>query len=153
MLDDLLAVKRRREDDAIAALTQARQALEQQQSRLDAKRRELEDYKVWRREEAERLFEVVRKQQVSRAKLERYRQDVALLQQRELQLQEELAAAERETKAAEAQVEQAERQRAQAHRDVVKFEEYQQQIVAEEAAEASRKEETELEDLTTGRRV
>ncbi len=152
MLEELLTVKRRREDDAIAALAQARQALERQQSLMEAKRRELEEYKVWRQQEAERLFEAVRKQEVSRAKLERYRQEVALLQQREVQLGEELIAAEREVDAAKSNVATAERQRMDAHRDVVKFEEYQKQLLEEEAAEASRREEAELEDVTAVRR-
>ncbi|MCZ0944083.1 MAG: YscO family type III secretion system apparatus protein [Gammaproteobacteria bacterium] len=152
MLEELLTVKRRREDDAIAALAQARRALEQQQSLLEAKRRELEEYKAWRREEAERLFEAVRKQEVSRAKLERYRQEVALLQQREAQLGEELIAAERDVEAAKSNVAQAERQRMDAHKAVVKFEEYQKQVFEDEATEASRREEAELEDVTTGRR-
>ena len=153
MLDDLLMVKRRREDDAVAAVGEAKRALEHQQSLHDAKRCELQDFKAWRKEEAERLFDKVKRQPVSRATLERYRQDAALLQQRQLQLQEELSAAEREVKAAEANLDRAKERRALAHKEVVKFEEYQQLQLEEEAVESARREESELEDVVASRKA
>ena len=152
MLDDLLTIKRRREDDAIAALHEAGRVLEQRRAECEAKRQEFERYKVWRKEEAERLFDKVKQQEVPRSALERYRQDVALLQQREYQMQEELAAAEREVKAAEANLDQAKAKRTEAHKEVVKFEEYQKQLLDEAAAEANRKEEAEIEDIVGSRR-
>lgn len=152
MLDDLLTVKRRREDRAMAAVAEAKRSLERQQQLLETKSRELADYQAWRKEEAERLFEAVRHQQVARNRLERYRQDVALLQQRELQLQKELAAQERTVEAAEADLSRARAQRQEAHKEVVKFEEYQKQTSEEQALEAVRKEEAELEDILTGQR-
>lgn len=152
MLGDILAIKRRREEQAIAAMGEARRALE----RLEAARRsmhtELVDYNAWQETEKLRLYEKVHNKDLTRTELERYREQVAVLRRRQLQLEEDLAAATRKAEAAADDLQQARRRRADAHREVVKFEEYQRTVDAEQAQAAERREEADTEDIVSGRR-
>lgn len=151
MLEDLLRIKRRREDDAIAAAAEARRSLERSEAARDAKERELEEYRRWHAEEKVRLYEQVHGRSVTRARLESYREEIGLLSQRELSLEEELAQAHEEAGAREAALREAKRRRMDAHREVVKFEEYQRTLDEEAARAAERKEETEAEDVLSRR--
>ncbi len=151
MLDDILTIKRRREDDAISAVGKAQRTLERRQAECRDKSRELEEYGVWQAEERVRLFEDVQNRGVTRADLERYREKVALLRQRQLQLEEELAGAEANVVAAQSSLEKATEARLAAHREVLKYEEYQGILEQERLREAERREETETEDILSSR--
>ena len=151
MLDDILTIKRRREDDAATALRAAKRTLERRQAACHAKARELAEYNAWQEAERVRLFENVRNRDVTRSELESYRERVGLLRQRQGQLEEELAAANREAAAAQGALETAREVRLAAHREVLKFEEYQSVLDKERSREAERREETETEDIVTGR--
>ena len=96
----------------------------------------LDEYKVWQEAEKLRLYEEVYRMCVTRATLEAYRERIGLLRQRQLQLEEELENAERDLQAAEAELQVAKRKRLDAHRQVVKFEEYQAVLEAEQKREA-----------------
>ncbi len=151
MLQDLLTVKRRREDDAIAAVREATRTLERRRAERQAKEQELLEYNVWQETEKVRLYEQVHGKAVSRSKLEDYRERIGLLRQRQLQLEEEIAAAEREVTVAEGDLQQARQRRVDAHREVVKFEEYQAVLDEEQRLAAERKEEAETEDIVASR--
>lgn len=151
MLADLLKIKRRREDDAVAAVAQAQRSLERLQSARDAKARELDEYRRWQEEEKLRLYERLHNRIVSRDKLEDYREQVALLRQRCLQLEEELARTEEDLAAGEEALRQAHQRRLDAHREVVKLEEYQRTLDEEHARAVERKEEAEAEDVVSRR--
>ena len=152
MLDDILTIKRRREDDATAEEREAKRALAERQAAEDAKARELADYVAWQEAERVRLFEDIRNRGVTRAELERYHEQVGLLRQRQLQLEEERAAAKAAVAAAESGLEKARQARLAAHREVLKFEEHQGVLERERRREAERREEAETEDIVTGRR-
>ena len=152
MLDDLLSIKRRREDRATAAVAEAIRALDAARAACRAKENELKDYGVWQDSEKVRLFEEVREKSVSRADLEEYREQIGLLRQRHLQLQEELAAAQRDVETAESKLDEARHKRLEAQREVVKFEEFKRVRSEAELAEAERREEAETEDIVSGRR-
>ena len=152
MLEELVAIKHRREDEAAAAVGEARQALARRQAEYDAKKRELADYDIWQETERARLFEDVRNTGASRAELERYREQIGLLRQRQLQLEEELAGAEREAAAAKSDLDTAREAHLAAHREVLKFEEYQGVLERGRMREAGRREEAENEDIATHRR-
>ena len=152
MLDDLLKIKRRREDDAVSAVAEARRALERQQEAARAKAQELKDYEAWQVTEKERLYDTLHNKNVTRDKLEKYREQIGLLRTRQLQLEEELLQARQEVTKAEQAVEHARQRRMDAHREVVKFEEYQRMLAEEQAREAQRKEDEETEDIVSSRR-
>ena len=151
MLEDLLTIKRRREDDAAALVGEARRAVDRQRAACEAGRTALDEYNVWQEAEKLRLYEEVYRKSVTRAKLEGYRERTGLLRQRQLQLEEELENAERDLQAAEAELQEARRKRLDAHRQVVKFEEYQAVLEAEQKRETERKEEAEAEDIVPRR--
>ena len=147
MLEDLLTIKRRREDDAAAVVGEAQRTVDQRRAACKAGRATLDEYNVWQEAEKLRLYEEVYRKSVTRAKLEGYRERTGLLRQRQLQLEEELDKAERDLQVAEAELQEARRKRLDAHRQVVKFEEYQAVLEAERKREAERKEEAEAEDI------
>ena len=151
MLEEIIAVKRRREDQAAAAAGKARQTLERCEAECEAKIRELTDYQAWQEAERVRLFEEVRNTGVTRAELERYREQVGLLRQRQMQLEEELARAQREAETAKSDLEKAREARLAAHREVLKFEEYQGVLEKDRLREAERREEAETEDIVARR--
>ncbi|MDE0365554.1 MAG: YscO family type III secretion system apparatus protein [Gammaproteobacteria bacterium] len=151
MLDEILTIKRRREDDAAAAVGEAQRTLERREAERQDKSRELREYDAWQAAERVRLFEDVRNRGVARADLERYRERVGLLRQRLLHLEEELAAAQEEAAAAESGLQKAREARLAAHREVLKYEEYQGILERERVREAERREEAETEDVITGR--
>lgn len=147
MLEDLLTIKRRREDDAAAAVGEARRTVERQREACKTRRTALDEYNVWQEAEKLRLYEEVYRKSVTRAKLEGYRERTGLLRQRQLRLEEELDKAERDLQAAEAELQEARRKRLDAHTQVMKFEEYQAVLEAEQKREAERREEAEAEDI------
>lgn len=147
MLEDLLTIKRRREDDAAAVVGEAQRTVDRQRAACKTRQTELDEYNVWQDAEKARLYEEVHRKSVTRAKLEGYRERIGLLRQRQLGLEEELEKAERDLQAAEAELQEARRKRLEAHRQVVKFEEYQAVLEAEQKREAERKEEAEAEDI------
>ena len=152
MLDDLLSIKRRREDDATAAVAEANRSLDAALDARRAKEEELAAYVAWKQAENARLFEEVCKKSVSRSELEGYRERTGMLRQRHLQLQQELRAAGREFEAAESRLEEARRRRLFAHREVAKFKEFKRVLASERLVEAERREEAETEDIVSGRR-
>ena len=151
MLDDLLRIKRRREDDAVADVAQASAALERRREACREKERELVEYRAWQVAEKERLYARVHHRNVTKDILEKYREQLGVLRQRELQIEEERTQAEREAADAQGALEQAQQARIEAHREVVKFEEYQQTLEAERLRDAQRKEDEETEDVMSGR--
>lgn len=147
MLEDLLTIKRRREDDAAAAVGEAQRTVDRRRAACRAGRSALDEYNAWQEAEKVRLYEEVYRKGVTRAKLEGYRERIGLLRQRQLQLEEELDKAERDLQTAEAELREARHRRLDAHRKVVKLEEYQAALEAEQKREAERREEVEAEDV------
>ena len=148
MLDDLLTIKRRREADAAAVVAKARRTVDQREAACQARRNELDEYNVWQKAEKARLDAEVYRRSVSRPKLEAYREQLGLIRQRQLQLEEELEKAGQALEAARAELQEARRKHLDAHRQVMKFEEYQAELEAEEKRTAQRREEAEADDIT-----
>ena len=151
MLDDLLKIKRLREDDAISVLAKAQAFLGEQIGARDKKCREEVDYKVWRTGEENRLYDEICGKNVALSDLEKLREQIGLLRQRELALHEERLSAEESVEQARSALEEAKRQRIQAHKEVIKYEEYNQIVVEGEKHEAEAREEGELEDFASGK--
>jgi len=147
MLEDLLKVKRLREDDAVRALAKAKDELERLQAERDRKQREHADYQLWRPAEERRLHERIQGRKVKLEKVELLRETIAGLRQRELQLQEACADAQQAVRAASEKHAQAHRKRLDAHKDVVKFEELDRVHVETARREAELRQEVEIEDF------
>lgn len=147
MLDDLLKIKRLREDEAAAALAKAQRFLEQKIALRGKKQQDEVDYKIWRLEEEERLYERIYGKNVVLSKLEKLREKVAGLRQKELQLHEEYLQADKDVDTARTELAEAKQRRLEAHKETNKYEEYDQIIKQEELRAAEHKEEVELEDF------
>ena len=153
MFDELIRVKRLREDDAIAAFNEARRLLEQRTADEEAKQREQADYSLWRKNREQELYSDIEGKAVALKELEQLREQVAAHRAMDLQLQEEAAGASREREAAEQAVEAARQVRLLAYREVAKYEQYQQTLAEEEQREQERREEVEVEDMDIGRGI
>ena len=104
MLEDLLTIRRRREDDAAAVAGEARRTVAERRAACEARRAALDKYNARQEEEKARLYEEVHHKSVTRAKLEGYRERIGLLRQRQLQLEEEREKADGDLRAAEAEL-------------------------------------------------
>ena len=151
MLDELLRIKRRREDSAAAALAEAKDAAERAEAAREAKQRDLADYARWQAAEKERLYAKLHGRNVTRDVLAKYREAVGALRQRHLQLEEELAEAVQAANRAAASLVEARQRRLEANREVTKFEDYGQKLAVEEQRAAQAREDEEAEDAVLGR--
>lgn len=151
MFGELIKVKRLREDKAIAALNEAQTLLEQRIADAEAKRQEQADYSLWRTKRKQELYKDIEGKSVALKELEQMREQIASHRARDLQLQEEVAAAGREREAAEQALETARQVRLSAYREVAKYEQYSQTLADEEQRERERREEVEVEDMNTGK--
>lgn len=147
MLDELLSIRRRREDDAKTSLNEAQHELHRQQAALQAKERELTGFAAWRGDEQVRLYQVVHQRNLSRRKLDEYRQQIARLRSRELHLEDDFANTKQAVEEAHRNLAHARQKHISAHRNVLKLEAYQQHLTALEERKAQRREETEMEDI------
>ena len=151
MLADLLNIKRLHEDDAVAALAEARASLDQKTTAHQLKQREQADYETWRIAEEERLYQRIQGKNITLSKLEVMREKIASLRSKDLQLQEEVVQAAQDVECARKALAEAAQRRIEAHKDVVKYEEYQQILLDAEQHERERQEEVESEDLLSGK--
>ena len=74
MLGELLTVKRRREDDAVAAMAEARRALERERDACRAREREVAEFETWQAAERTRLDAALFHKRVSRDRLDEHRE-------------------------------------------------------------------------------
>ena len=152
MFDELLRIKRRREDNAVAAVAEAKRAAESAAAAKREQERKLEDFDSWAAAERGRLDDKILGRAVTRSALDRYREDIGVLRERRLRLEEALAAAEAAAKDARAAVEVARQRRIEANREVVKFEEYGKALAAEERRAEQIREDTEAEEVASAAR-
>ncbi|WP_033137841.1 type III secretion protein [Aeromonas finlandensis] len=135
-------------------LERAEQQLVTQQGRLQlARHRQLEaeqasqDYRQWRLAEEDRLFAICQAEQLDRKGLKQWQQQVALLREREAQLEQ--AAAEQAERVAEERIRLQERQQAvhRARQQQEKFAELHRQALASQRALRDYNEEQEQEEF------
>lgn len=151
MLEDLLRVKRLREDNAMAAVRAAKRELARCEEARDEQQRAADDFRARRPAMEDALYDDLTQRLAELKDVHDVRDQVGALRAREAQLYEEVRRLEGEVDKARDAVAQAERERLLAHKAVEKFEEFQAVLLAEAQAEAERKEEVDLEDALTGR--
>ena len=147
MIDELLNVRRRREDNAIAKVGKAQRELDRKQAACRAKERELREYVTWRVVEISRSYQAVHGKIVSRAALDKYRRQMGVLRSRELQLADEHAKTQQAVERAVDDLEHTRRNHRDAHRDVVRLEEYHRRLSEMEERDVEYREEAETEDV------
>ena len=143
----LLSLRDFREETARKTQETAEASARAAAETLAAREKELADYRVWRREEAERRYRVILGQTLSQKELEEFKAGLALLEERELSAAEEarraaeaLEEARRQVQAARAAWRAADQARRKmlAHRDDWR---------AAQAREEVRREDLELEEF------
>ena len=152
MIHDLLRVKRIREKAAEDHVRTCRYRVEVAVKQLEAKEKELVEYKQWRLQEETRLYDEVMNTSVKQFDLDIIKQKVALLRQKDLTLEEEIASAKTDLQKAREELEQATQAHLLATRAVQKFEEFADVVDKETAREKARIEELELEEFTPTKR-
>ena len=144
----LLMLRQRRYDDALKQRQQRQQALRAAVQAVETKKGELADYKVWKREEIDRRYDALLEQVLTQTELARFHQGIGALDIKEHALEEELRAGEQRLKQAQADLEAAKSEAVSRQKAAAKLEQHRSLFMAKAAAEAERREESELEDFT-----
>ena len=146
-LQDLLRVRKFREDAAAQELTKAREKVKQAKVLVAQRETELTDYVKWRIAEEKRRYDEILKQSVQVKDLDSLKQEVQLLREKEFVYQDRIREAKDELKQAEKALEEATARYRQADKDVQKIEEHHEMWAQDMAKKDEMREEKELEDF------
>lgn len=152
VIQRIVDVKERREDRAQEDVRRRRLALEDAARRLEQRRRELDDYKVWRVRREIELWDGIERRTVKLRDIEDLKLDIGLLRGREQLFAEHVVEAEKARSDANAALTDAVAVLEAATRNRQKFEDLADWLEAESRAYRERMEELELEELFSGSR-
>ena len=147
LLDELLHVKRLREDEAIKVMKEKQLQLEQCQKILDTKIADHDDYVVWRKKEEKRLYQEVLDKEVHAYNLNIMRDQIKFFREKQQQLKEEIEKARTAVTDATEHLEEARQARMEAYKTVKKYEEYRDIMQTIENRETEKREELEAEEF------
>ncbi len=152
VIQRIVDVKERREDRAQEDVRRRRLALEDAARRLEQRRKELDDYKVWRVRREIELWDGIERRTVKLRDIEDLKLDIGLLRGREQLFAEHVVEAEKARSDANAALTDAVAVLEAATRNRQKFEDLADWLEAESRAYRERMEELELEELFSGSR-
>lgn len=152
VIQRIVDVKERREDRAQEDVRRRRLALEDAARRLEQRRKELDDYKVWRVRREIELWDGIERRTVKLRDIEDLKLDIGLLRGREQLFAEHVVEAEKARSEANAALTDAVAVLEAATRNRQKFEDLADWLEAESRAYRERMEELELEELFSGSR-
>ncbi len=146
-VDEICRIKKIREERAERELAKAEEKLREAEQTLEDKKQALEDYRIWRVQEEERKYkELMAKETVKRNALDVLKQEVKLIRDKEIDFTQAVSEAQTAVEAATHDVEKAKKAYIQAVRNTEKISEMQQSLEVELTADATLKEEKEIED-------
>lgn len=151
MLDELLKVKRLREDEAEKEWIKAKEQLSLKMAEEREKKHALEDYKIWRKQEENRLYEKIVGRNISQPKLAETREEIGLLKQKQMTLHQELLDSQEAVAQARQTVQAAKEKHLEASKKVLKYEELDTVEQKAKQREGEYKQEVETEDLQIGK--
>lgn len=146
-LRDLLRIRIIREDAATDNLTKAKNNLENAIRNVEKKKKELEDYKVFRKEETDRLYKEIVNKKIKKIDLDELKAEIAKLERKELEYLEALEEAKRQHEEAVQKLEEARVIYRQALMDVKKISEHKESWMAEYNKEQERIADIEMEEF------
>ncbi|MDR2377376.1 MAG: type III secretion protein [Puniceicoccales bacterium] len=146
-LGDLLKVRHIRKDKAEKDVVQARRLLVEAQKILQKTLQELEDYRVFVREETERLYAEILKQSVRRRNIDDLHEAVKALKASLLEHEKRVENAQEECRKAEEHIEHCKEALAMANRNIEKIEAHKETWVAEVHKEEEFQADLEMEDF------
>lgn len=145
-LEDLLRIRTLRENAASEVVTKARRKLEAALKEVERCQRELDDYRVWRVDEEERLYSKVLKQAVPFKELNEIKATVAWLREKELDYHKKVNDAQTASEQARKELIQAQARYREAVKAVQKIEEHKKIWVHEWNLEQEALADKELEE-------
>ena len=148
MLHDLLKIKRIREKSAQSEVRKCRHHLDAARAEVVKREQELEDYKVWRQLEEQRLYDSIINTEVKQRDLDGLKQKIAGLRTKDLQFEQAIEEAKQQVVQAEQNLAAAEEHYRKAIQATKKFEEFTRVLDEEKRKEQERQEELELEEFT-----
>ena len=146
-LEDLLRVRKFREDAAANQLTHCRRAVEAAVRLVEERKRALKEYTEWRIQREAELYQEVLKQEVQLRALDDLKLKILELREREFAYQKQIHDAEQELQKAKAALEQAHRDYQEALRNTEKIDEHKGIWTEEMQKLIEELEEKELEDF------
>src|SRR5690606_14716604 len=93
-LEDLLRVRRFREDERANELTRRRKAVAEAEEQLERRKQELRDYVDWRIRREKELYDEVLRQEIAVKQLDDLKLNIQILRENELAYQERIKQAE-----------------------------------------------------------
>ena len=144
-LQSMLRIRAMREDRAATELTAARREVSRAQERLSQRKRDLEEYEATKEARRDRIYEAVVGRAVSMEDLDLAREGVARIDEEGILKADNVVQAE-------ADLQTSRQAFVSASKNRMKITEHRSIWEAEEAAEAERRSEMELEDFT-GKKV
>lgn len=146
-LADLLKVRELREDAASKAVTQAQEKLKSCEDYLEKKKKQLEDYKLWRPGEEDRIFAKIMKKEISQEKLSEVKAEISILREKELVIEKEVEEAEIAVKEAVAALDKAKEDHRASMRELEKIKEHKLLWVEEVKKEEEFSADKEMEEF------
>lgn len=151
-LQSMLRIRAMREDRAATELTAARREVSRAQERLSQRKRDLEEYEATKEARRDRIYEAVIGRAVSMGDLDLAREGVARIDEEGILKADNVVQAEADLQKCRNNAETSRQAFVSASKNRMKITEHRSIWEAEEAAEAERRSEMELEDFT-GKKV
>ena len=152
ILQDLVDIRKMRENRAAQEAARARSFQDQASEAVTNAKRQLEEFRIWRTEEKDRLYNTIINQIVHMRDLDRLKEALAELDEREAMFMKRIADAERQLEEAVAVLDKARAAFREATRNVEKLDEHRETWETEAAREAERAADLEMEEFTGGGR-
>ena len=146
-LQDLVFVREHREDKASKAVNAARRLVLEAEQVVQQRKKELEDYKVWRVQEEARLIEKIMRQKVKLGDITDLRLEIIGMREKEFEYIDQLRKAEGELDKAKENLEQARLAHKKATQELEKLIEHRELWRREEYFEQERMMDLESEDF------
>lgn len=146
-LEDLLRVRRFREDERANELTRRRKAVAEAEEQLERRKQELRDYVDWRIRREKELYDEVLRQEIAVKQLDDLKLNIQILRENELAYQERIKQVEKDLEETRQALAAAQAAYQKAVRDSNKIEEHKAWWAQEAAKEAEAYQEKELEDF------
>lgn len=146
----LIGVCKLREDAAASAVRVAERNRDDEKEAGDKLRRELEEYKVWRREEENRRYKELFDKESDREDLESFRIGIASLKDREVEYEGMIIESDRRLAELEVKVEEAKRVYMAALQETMKIDAHREMWMEDWNREQGRLEDVEMEEFTGG---
>ncbi len=147
VLQDLLKIRMMREQWAKDELIKAQNVLEEAIKKVEKKKKELEDFRIWRKEEEERLYAEIMLKHVKRTDIDGLKINIANLEKKELEHVQAVDDAEQEREKAKEALAEARSLYNLALVNVQKLEEHKETWMAEWSKEQELLVEKEMEDF------